>query len=127
MRRVCLLLIVYAACFSKPKERCGFLCGTGNECPADYQCVAADNRCHLIENGAPVASCNEAVIDAPIPLADAPFAIDAPIVVDAPLVIDAPPGMPDAPRLPDARPPDARPAIDARPVVIDAAPMIDGP
>jgi hypothetical protein len=115
MRRVCLLFML-SACFSTPQERCGFLCGSGNECPVDYQCVAADNRCHLIENGAPVASCNEAPIDAPIPLADAPFAIDAPIVVDAPFAIDARPNMPDA-----------RPAIDARPVVIDAVPMIDGP
>jgi hypothetical protein len=114
MRRLWLLVVVVgaAACFSTPQERCGFLCGAGSECPMDYECVAADNRCHLIENGAPVASCNE--IDAPIPLADAPFRIDAPLAIDAPRLIDAPPGTPDA-------------RIDARPALIDAPPMIDAP
>ena len=110
MRRAWLLLVL-AACFSKPKERCGFLCGPGNECPEDYACVAADNRCHLVENGAPVESCNETVIDAPMPIADAPPAVDAP------------PAQPDAPPMIDAPPP----MIDAPPPAIDAPPMIDAP
>lgn len=117
MRRACICLpFLLVACFSKPKARCGFLCGPGGECPTDYSCVTADNRCHLVENGAPVDSCNEQVIDAPI--------ADAPEVIDAPVVIDAPISLPDVPISPSDAPPP--PPIDARPPV-DSPPPPDAP
>lgn len=34
-------------CYDVPRPECGFVCGTGGECPADYSC-STDNRCHLI-------------------------------------------------------------------------------
>ena len=77
MRRRLLFLLLFAAaaasgCFSKPKPVCAFLCGPSDQCPADYVCSATDNRCHLLESGAPLA-CDDtlpadaAVVDVAIP------------------------------------------------------------
>jgi hypothetical protein len=57
MRRA-LLFLTLVGCFSKPQPNCAFLCGTANDCPTDYVCVAADNRCHLNTSGTP-AQCDD--------------------------------------------------------------------
>jgi hypothetical protein len=69
------VLLVAAACFSKPQPNCAFLCGTSGECPVDYMCVTADNRCHLIVSGTP-AMCDDtlpadAAVAPPDAMADA--------------------------------------------------------
>lgn len=117
--------LIAPGCYEVPKPDCGFVCGAGGACPADYTCNAADNRCHYI-GASPSLVCPtfDASVDAPADAArdalpDAPIdaVVDAPI--DAP-PIDAPPI--DAPPI-DAPPVDA-PPIDAPPV---DAPSIDAP
>src|SRR4051812_46585748 len=39
------LIAAAAACYNAPEPDCGFTCGPGNSCPADYSC-AADHVCH---------------------------------------------------------------------------------
>jgi hypothetical protein len=60
MRRVLLLFAALAlgSCFSKPSNRCAFLCGTGNACPEDYEC-GSDDRCHLVLDNGDLAECEE--------------------------------------------------------------------
>jgi hypothetical protein len=94
----CLALVAAAGCYETPKPKCAFLCGTGGTCPEQYMCVAADNRCHLVENGQP-ATCEDQLPGADGAVHDAPEA-DAP-----PGTPDAPPGTPDATPMPDAPPP----------------------
>jgi len=116
---------IVPACYSPPQPACGFVCGAGGACPADYTCAPLlDNRCHL--NGMPMTSCD--MIDAGMGLEvihpefvqfpDAPV-IDAPVIdggVDA--MAD---GAIDAAPTSDAMV-DAAPMIDA---MVDAAPMVD--
>jgi hypothetical protein len=47
------LIVTPAACYSPYEPVCGFVCGTGGACPADYTC-ASDNVCHL--NGSPAST-----------------------------------------------------------------------
>jgi hypothetical protein len=100
-----------SACYDVPQPACGFRCGPAGECPTDYTCNSADDRCHL--NGSPAMVCGvpDGGVDAPDIDAPPDAAIDA--AIDAEL--DAPPDAAiDAP--PDAAidaPPDA--AIDAPP------------
>lgn len=91
---VCALLTVTSAgCYDTPKPKCAFLCGTAGECPLDYMCGPADNRCHLVEDNGALAVCEDplpgdaAVIDAPI---DAGNALDGAVdgAVDAAIVED---------------------------------------
>jgi hypothetical protein len=57
-----------AGCYSPPEPDCGFVCGPGGACPADYAC-ASDYHCH--RNGAPASvSCGP-------PPADAAIVVDA--------------------------------------------------
>ena len=53
--------ITAPACYNPPKPPCGFICGSGGACPADYTCQA-DHRCHL--NGTSEIC---AMVDAAIP------------------------------------------------------------
>jgi type IV pilus assembly protein PilY1 len=66
MTRTLLVVIVLGGCYSPPEPDCGFACGPGNACPADYTC-AADRHCH--RDGAPASlMCGpppDAAIDAP--------------------------------------------------------------
>lgn len=39
------LLAALAGCYSPPEPDCGFTCGPGGTCPADYSC-ASDHVCH---------------------------------------------------------------------------------
>ncbi len=39
------LCVALAGCYSPPEPDCGFTCGPGGTCPADYSC-AADHICH---------------------------------------------------------------------------------
>jgi hypothetical protein len=41
-----------AGCYSPPEPACGFVCGPGGACPADYTC-ASDHHCH--HDGAPAS------------------------------------------------------------------------
>ena len=66
-----LCLVFVAACYSPPQPDCGFVCGPGGACPANYHC-AADNVCHL--DGTPAnlscavdAGVDVLPIDVPIP------------------------------------------------------------
>jgi hypothetical protein len=43
--RAAWLLLVISACYSPREPDCGFFCGPGGSCPADYFC-ADDGRCH---------------------------------------------------------------------------------
>jgi hypothetical protein len=47
-----LAFIVLAGCYSPPEPDCGFVCGPGDACPADYTC-ATDHHCH--RDGAPAS------------------------------------------------------------------------
>ena len=51
------------ACYSPPQPACGFVCGTGGACPADYTCKA-DHRCHL-DGTAGVCAVDAGLVDAP--------------------------------------------------------------
>lgn len=57
---LCLGLV--AACYSPPQPDCGFVCGPGGACPANYHC-AADNVCHLDGTPANLACAVDAGID----------------------------------------------------------------
>jgi hypothetical protein len=46
-------LLAIVACYNPPEPDCGFVCGPSGECPADYACAVADNRCH--RNGTPAS------------------------------------------------------------------------
>ena len=48
--------LAMVGCYSVPQPVCGFFCGSGGECPDDYTCSTADNRCHL--DGAPAQMCS---------------------------------------------------------------------
>jgi hypothetical protein len=50
--RAWLVVVALAGCYSPPEPDCGFVCGPGDACPADYTC-ASDHHCH--RNGAPAA------------------------------------------------------------------------
>jgi hypothetical protein len=58
-----------AGCYSPPEPECGFVCGPGGACPADYTC-ASDYHCH--HNGAPAS------LTCGTPPADAAIVVDAP-------------------------------------------------
>lgn len=84
---------VLPACYNVPRPSCGFHCGPGGACPADYTCSSLETRCHL--NGTdPSMLCDsvdgsDSPIDSPIDTAiDA--AIDAPIDTAIDSSIDAP-------------------------------------
>ena len=47
--RAWIIFVVLAGCYSPPEPDCGFVCGPGGACPADYTC-ASDHQCH--RNGA---------------------------------------------------------------------------
>jgi len=106
--RPCLLLLALgsllatgAGCFKEPKPKCSFLCGASGACPDGYVCGATDNRCHLVDNGAPAACEDTLPPDGP-PVPDSDTTFDTAPVPD---------GTPDA-SPPDASPPDA-PVPDA--------------
>jgi hypothetical protein len=51
-----------AGCYSPPEPDCGFACGPGGACPADYTC-AADHHCH--RDGTPASlNCGPPPVDA---------------------------------------------------------------
>lgn len=52
MTRAWLAVVALAGCYSPPEPDCGFACGAGGACPADYTCTD-DHRCH--RNGAPAS------------------------------------------------------------------------
>jgi hypothetical protein len=54
-------MLLGSGCFKEPRPKCSFLCGSAGECPESYACVPADNRCHLVEDGVPAATCEEAL------------------------------------------------------------------
>jgi hypothetical protein len=65
MTRSVLILAALAGCYSPPEPDCGFACGPGDACPADYTC-ARDHYCH--RNGASstlVCGTPDAAVDAP--------------------------------------------------------------
>ncbi|HSD90306.1 MAG TPA: Ig-like domain-containing protein [Kofleriaceae bacterium] len=66
VRALLLTVSLTAACYSPPEPDCGFFCGPGSACPADYHC-AHDGVCH--RDGAPATlSCGiDAAVDAPRP------------------------------------------------------------
>jgi len=71
-----LAVILTAACYDPPKPDCGFRCGVGGACPADYTC-GSDQRCHL--NGtSPTELCGPPLDAPPI----SPDADTAPMVVE---------------------------------------------
>jgi hypothetical protein len=51
-----------AGCYSPPEPDCGFICGPGGACPADYTC-AADHHCHH-DGTAASLSCGAPPVDA---------------------------------------------------------------
>ncbi len=56
------------ACFETPKPACVFLCGDGDACPEGYSCSADDNRCHRVESGGGLATCDDILHDASVPI-----------------------------------------------------------
>jgi hypothetical protein len=70
-----------AGCYSPPEPDCGFVCGPGGACPADYTC-ASDHHCHR-DGAAASLTCGTPPVDAAI-------------------VVDAPP----APQIVSVTPPD---------------------
>ncbi len=70
-------------CYTVPQPACGFFCGSAGQCPDDYTCSTADNRCHLNGSAPQLCGTHDA---GPIDTPDAPgdVAIDgnvAPTVV----------------------------------------------
>jgi hypothetical protein len=59
VRVACLWVIALAACYSPYEPECGFVCGTGGACPADYTC-GSDNICR--RNGS-TAMCSTAPVE----------------------------------------------------------------
>ena len=49
-RIACLALTlgILVGCYDLPKPECGFACGPASECPSDYTCNTAVNRCQLV-------------------------------------------------------------------------------
>jgi len=43
-----LALGILVGCYDIPKPECGFACGPASECPSDYTCNVAVNRCQLV-------------------------------------------------------------------------------
>lgn len=77
--------LAMTGCYSVPQPACGFFCGSGGACPADYTCSAADNRCHL--NGSPAQMCS--TLDA-----GTSDAVDAPLDASAPpTIVSSSPGV----------------------------------
>jgi hypothetical protein len=50
--RAWIAVVALAGCYRPPEPDCGFACGPGDACPADYTC-AGDHQCH--RNGAPAS------------------------------------------------------------------------
>ena len=73
-RILCLLALGLApiACYRPPEPDCGFVCGPGGACPADYTC-GRDKRCHrdgtpaslVCDVDAGVDAARDAAADAP--------------------------------------------------------------
>jgi hypothetical protein len=62
---ICLGLMT--ACYSPPQPDCGFLCGAGGACPADYHC-AADSFCHRDSSPMSTVCAVDARPDTPKPI-----------------------------------------------------------
>lgn len=77
--------LAMTGCYSVPQPACGFFCGSAGECPADYTCSAADNRCHL--NGSPAQMCSTldaGIVDAPDAPPDVPGNVPPAVVGTTP-------------------------------------------
>jgi hypothetical protein len=77
-----------SSCYTPPHPDCGFICGTGGACPADYTC-AADNVCHYI-NAPASTTCNA---DAKLPT-DSPDADVTPPMVTGSTPVDGATSVP---------------------------------
>jgi Bacterial Ig-like domain len=65
--------LAMVGCYSVPQPACGFFCGSAGECPDDYTCNTADNRCHLDGSKPQTCSTHDAgPIDAPDAPPDVP-------------------------------------------------------
>jgi hypothetical protein len=61
-----------AGCYSPPEPDCGFVCGPGGACPADYTC-ASDHHCHRNDAAASLVCGTPPADAAPdVPPADVP-------------------------------------------------------
>jgi hypothetical protein len=61
--RAWIAVIALAGCYSPPEPACGFVCGPGGACPADYTC-AGDHQCH--RDGTPPSLTCAALPDAAV-------------------------------------------------------------
>lgn len=59
-------LVLVAACYSPPRPDCGFICGPGAACPADYHC-ATDGHCHL-DGSSDASRCADAGVPDSLPI-----------------------------------------------------------
>jgi len=65
-RIACMALVLgfLVGCYDLPKPECGFACGPARECPSDYTCNTAVNRCQLDGTTPTCAAALDAGMDA---------------------------------------------------------------
>ena len=76
----CVALVVgfLAGCYDIPQPECGFACGPAGECPSDYSCNSAVNRCELDGSPRSCATTPDAGMDT---IRDAPDDFTPPQVI----------------------------------------------